>query len=59
MSRSREFPAWDSALGLVTLGFLSATMGLQVGSIERYSSKADSAGYHGKGGTIDLHQDQN
>ena len=28
--RSREFPAWDSALGLVTLGFLSATMGLQV-----------------------------
>lgn len=26
---SREFPAWDSALGLVTLGFLSATMGLQ------------------------------
>jgi hypothetical protein len=30
MSRSREFPAWDSALGLVTLGFLSATMGLQV-----------------------------
>lgn len=27
--RSREFPAWGSALGLVTLGFLSATMGLQ------------------------------
>jgi hypothetical protein len=55
MSRSREFPAWDSALGLVTLGFLSATMGLQVSPTKWYSSKADSAGYHGKGVTIYLH----
>jgi hypothetical protein len=57
MSRSREFPAWDSALGLVTLGFLSATMGLQVSSTKWYSSTADSAGYHGKGGTIYPRQD--
>jgi len=59
MGRSREFPAWDSALGLVTLGFLSATMGLQVSPIEKNSSHADCAGYNGKGGTIYLHQDQN
>jgi hypothetical protein len=59
MSRSREFPAWDSALGLVTLGFLSATMGLQVSSIQWHRIIADSAGYHGKGGTLYLYQDQN
>lgn len=28
--RFRDSPSWDSALGMVTLGFLSATMGLQV-----------------------------
>jgi hypothetical protein len=34
IGRSREFPAWGSALGLVTLGFLSATMGLQVSNYD-------------------------
>lgn len=30
--RERGEPSWSTALGMVTLGFISATMGIQVGS---------------------------
>jgi hypothetical protein len=29
--RDREFPSWTNALGMAALGFLSASLGLQVG----------------------------